>query len=436
MYGARCKKHYAEPVRLAKFPLQGDGRMPRVWIAKRCISTIYIRIIGVMMHPEAWIDKELEALRVDHAERKLIAYPIGGGRIRIGDRYYLNFSSNDYLDFANHPRVIQAALEALDRYGAGSGSSRLVTGTLDLHTDVEERLAVFKGFPAALLFGSGYLANLGVIASLVGRDDTIYADRLIHASLIDAALLSRARLLRYHHNDLEHLSTLLRSHAHGKKLIVTESVFSMDGDIAPLREIADLATEHGAMLVVDEAHAVGVLGPGGRGLISELSLQDQVTVCVGTLSKALGSYGGFAACSERMRDYLVNRARTFIYSTALPPPVLGAALGAIALLEGHPGLPEILRNRASLFRGLLQRAGLNTLNAQTQIVPVVTGTNQTALTLSERLRERGILAVAIRPPTVPEGGSRLRFSVTLAHEERDLISTANTVIAEVRSLIP
>jgi 8-amino-7-oxononanoate synthase len=388
------------------------------------------------MHSESWIDKELEELRAHHAERKLIAYPIGGGRVRVGDRFYLNFSSNDYLDFANHPRVIQAAVEALDRYGAGAGASRLVTGTLDLHTDVEERLAAFKGYPAALLFGSGYLANLGVITALAGREDTIYADRLAHASIIDAAVLSRARLVRFHHNDVEHLAALLRESTSGRRIIVTESVFSMDGDLAPLRQIADLAAQHDAMLLVDEAHALGILGPGGRGLISEWNLQEQVAVCIGTLSKAFGSYGGFAACSERMRDYLVNRARSLIYSTALPPPVLGAALGALTLLEGHPGLPEILRQRAALFRGLLQRANLNILRSESQIVPVVVGTNQTALTLSERLRDRGILAVAIRPPTVPEGSSRLRFSVTLAHEERELIGAANTIIAEVRSLLP
>ncbi len=386
------------------------------------------------MDLDSWIHTELNRLRAEHAERKLISYPIGGGRVRVGDRYYLNFSSNDYLDFANHPRVIQAAIEALDRYGAGAGASRLVTGTLDLHTDLEERISAFKGYPAALVFGSGYLANLGVITALAGHDDTVYIDRLAHASLVDAVVLSRAQLRRFQHNDPNHLADLLKKPARGRKIIATESVFSMDGDLAPLREIAELAVEHGAILVVDEAHAVGVLGPGGRGRVAELKLESQVAVCIGTLGKALGSYGGFAACSETMRDYLINRARSFIYSTALPPPVLGAALGALNLLEGHPGLAEILQTRATLFRGLLQRADLNILRSESQIVPVVVGTNQAALALSDRLRERGILAVAIRPPTVPPGSSRLRFSVTLAHEERDLISAANTIIAELRSL--
>lgn len=385
------------------------------------------------MRAEAWIDRELEQIQKADAERQLISYPIGGGRIRIGDRFYLNFSSNDYLDFANHPRIIQAALEALDRYGAGSGSSRLVTGTLDLHTDLEERLAAFKGYPAALIFGSGYMTNLGVIAALVGRHDTVYADRLVHASIIDAIMLSRARLLRFRHNDAEHLAQLLKRPSSGRKLIVTESVFSMDGDLAPLREIAALASQHGAMFVVDEAHAIGVFGPGGRGLVSEYRLQDQVTACVGTLSKALGSYGGFATCSERIRDYLINRSRPFIYSTALPPSALGAALGAITLLEGHPNLANILRRRAELFRGLLGRADVNILHSQSQIVPVVIGRNAATVALSRQLRDRGILAVPIRPPTVPEGTSRLRFSITLAHEERDLIRTANILIAEMRA---
>lgn len=386
------------------------------------------------MEWDAWLTTELDKIRAQHAERKLISYPIGGGRVRVGDRFYLNFSSNDYLDFANHPRVIQAALEALDRYGAGAGASRLVTGTLDLHTDVEERLAAFKGYPAALVFGSGYLANLGVITSLVGREDTIYADRLVHASILDAAILSRARLVRFRHNDPQHLEDLLRQSVRGKKLVITESVFSMDGDLAPLSEIVECTTKYGAMLVVDEAHALGVFGPGGRGRVTELSLQESVDVCIGTLSKALGCYGGFVACTDKLRDYLVNRARSFIYSTALPPPVLGAALGAITLLESHPGLADILRQRAALFRGLLERANLNTLNSESQIVPLVVGSNQAAMALSERLRDRGILVVAIRPPTVPEGTSRLRFSVTLAHEERDLISAANTIIAELHSI--
>ena len=388
------------------------------------------------MNGEQWIDPEISRLREMNLERRLVMYPSSGGKLSIGDRSYLNFSSNDYLDFANHPLVIQTAAEAAERYGMGSGSSRLLTGTLDIHDELEGRIAGYKGYPAALLFGSGYMTNAGVVPSLVGRHDSVFADRLAHASILDAITLSRAPLHRFQHNDVGHLNELLARHGRGKKLVITESVFSMDGDIAPLREIAGVAEHHEAMLMVDEAHATGVFGPQGSGLIRELSLERAVNLSMGTLSKALGSYGGFVACSEPMRDLLVNRSRALIYSTAPSPASIGAALAALGLLAAHPALSTILLHRAALFRGLLQRAGLNTLNSQSQIVPVVLGDNARALDVSRRLRERGILAIAIRPPTVPAGSARLRFSVTLAHTEEDLIKAANIVIAEIQSEKP
>ena len=385
------------------------------------------------MNTEHWIDGKLESLRKEDLDRRLVMYPVSGGKLNIGDRLYLNFSSNDYLDLSNHPLIIQAATEAAQSYGTGSGASRLLTGTLRIHDELETQLAKFKKYPATLLFGSGYMANAGVIPAIVGRNDVVFADRLAHASILDAIALSRARLHRFRHNDVENLNDLLARYPHGRKLIVTESVFSMNGDLAPLREIAGLAAHHEALLMVDEAHAIGVFGPQGGGLVREWELERSVNLCVGTLSKAMGSYGGFVTCSERMKELLINRSRALIYSTAPPPPALGAAMGALALLAAHPALPTILLNRAALFRGLLERAGLNTLNSQSQIVPVLMGSNAKALDLSRRLRERGILAIAIRPPTIPQGSARLRFSITLAHTEEDLIRAANIVIAEAQS---
>lgn len=386
------------------------------------------------MIPESWIEEILDGLRSKGLERRIVSYPSSGGKLRIGDRDYLSFSSNDYLDFANHAQVVAAAAEALRRYGAGAASSRLVAGSLPIHNDLEARIAAFKGYPASLLFGSGHMANSGVISTLVGRDDTVFADRLAHASILDAATLSRAKLVRFEHNDIGHLDELLASgNYRGHKLVVTESLFSMDGDLAPLRDIVDVAARHNAMLMVDEAHATGVFGASGCGLVRELGLERHVDISMGTLSKALGSYGGFAACSEKVRELLVNRSRALIYSTAPPPAAMGAALGALNLLAAHPALPTILLRNAAMFRGLLVRAGLNVLGSESQIVPILVGDNEKALSLSRRLRERGILANAIRPPTVPPETARIRFSLTLAHSEEDLARAANIAIAEAKA---
>jgi 7-keto-8-aminopelargonate synthetase-like enzyme len=253
------------------------------------------------MNCQVWIEERLSGLRAVHAERRICLYPGVGGKVVLDGREFLNFSCNDYLGLSKHPRVITAARQALDEYGAGSTASRLVTGTLPIHEQLERRLADFKGYSAALVFGSGYLVNAGVISSLVNRHDTVFADKLVHASLIDAITLSRARLARFCHNDIPHLEELLRKNATGRKLIITESVFSMDGDLAPLPEIAAVASKYDAMLMIDEAHATGVFGPFGSGLIRQHRIESFVNVSMGTLSKALGSYGGFVACSINMR---------------------------------------------------------------------------------------------------------------------------------------
>ncbi len=373
------------------------------------------------MTGETWINPELDELRRRGLERRTRSRPERGS--------LLNLSSNDYLNLARSPIVAARAEAALRQYGAGCGASRLVTGTLPCHEELEARLAALKGYPSALLFGTGYMANAGLLPAVLGRDDYAVADKLAHASIVDAAILSRATLLRFRHNDVNHLSGILAKIPDGRRcLVITESVFSMDGDIAPLGDIADLVRCRDAMLMVDEAHATGIFGPGGAGLVKAGGLEKSVNLCMGTLSKAFGAYGGFVACSEPMRQLLVNRSRPFIFSTAMPPAVAGAALGALDEIEAHPEWGPELLDRAQLFRKRLKEAGLDTGPSQSQIIPVIVGDNHKVLALSERLRENGIAAIAIRPPTVPEGTARLRLSVTLAHSREDIDRVAGIII--------
>lgn len=385
-----------------------------------------------MKDPE-WVATSLAALRAEHLERSLHAQPgVGGVWVQDGRRI-LNFGSNDYLDLARHPVVIDAARRALEQYGAGSGASRLVSGNLPIHEELEHALAQHKKRPAALLFGSGYLANAGIVTACVGRGDTVFADRLVHASLLDAIALSRAHLKRFRHNDAGHLRACLAEHTgKGRAMVVTESVFSMDGDLAPLNAIVHAAEEHDAVVLVDEAHASGVFGPHGAGCVAAASLQTHVHLCMGTLSKAFGAYGGFVACSRAFRDYLLNRARAFIYTTAPPPAVVGAALGALEVIQSEPDRPVRLLARAESFRRALQEAGFKTFASASQIIPLLVGDNRKALALAERLRAEDIFAVAIRPPTVPRGTARLRLSVTAAHTEEDLARAAEAIVRAAR----
>lgn len=384
---------------------------------------------------EDWIQSILDEAKSRGLERTARTYPDAGGKLIIDGREVLNFSSNDYLDLAHHPHVIERARKALEQYGVGAGSSRLVTGTLPIHEELEARLARDKGFSSALVFGTGYMTNAGVIPVLAGRDDHIFADKLVHASMIDACRLSEAKLVRFAHNDAAALEARLEQYtgAEGRKLIITESVFSMDGDIAPLKEIAALADRYNAMLMIDEAHSTGTFGPNGAGLIREYGLESSVTVSMGTLSKALAGFGGFAACSENLRNLLVHSARAFIYTTAPPPAVVGAALGALDVLDASPNLGNILQANANYFRSILHDAGLDTLQSQSQIIPIVIGDNEKAVAISQKLREQDIIAAAIRPPTVPAGSARLRISITLAHHVDDLERAAKSIISAVRN---
>ena len=377
---------------------------------------------------ETWIDQELGGLRAEGLERALVAYQNTGVEVRAGSQALLNFSSNDYLGLARNPVVLAAVEAAVQRYGAGTTASRLVTGTLACHEELEQQLAALKGYPAALVFGSGYVANVGMICALVGRDDHIFIDRLAHASLVDAAVLSRAKVHRFHHNDPEDLRRVIhRCAATGRRLMVTESVFSMDGDVAPLKVLTALAAEAGIMVLVDEAHATGVFGPDGAGVVRQAGVESRVNCSMGTLSKALGGYGGFVACSGEMRRWLIHKARSFIYSTALPPAMVGAALGALRCLHDNPGMGRQLLERAALFRARLRELGLNTGSSESQIIPVMVGDNACAVRLHRRLVEQGILAVAIRPPTVPHGTARLRLSVSLEHSPQVLERVAGMI---------
>jgi glycine C-acetyltransferase/8-amino-7-oxononanoate synthase len=374
------------------------------------------------------IAERLEDLRAAglHRRLRLVEGP-QGPRVTLDGAEVLLLCSNNYLGLADHPRVRQAAADAAERFGAGAGASRLISGNMSPHRRLEERIAAFAGYEAALLFGSGYLANLGAISSLAGHGQVVFSDELNHASIIDGCRLSRAERFVYRHADLEHLTWGLRQAGHRGALIVTDAVFSMEGDVAPIADLVDLARRHRCRLMVDEAHATGALGPGGRAAVAEAGLSGEVDVIVGTLGKALGSYGAYVCASGEIVDLLVNVARPFIYSTAPPPPAVGAALAALALLEGQPGLVGQLQRNAAVLRDALTAQGFGVGSSRTQIVPVVVGGAATAMALCERALEGRVFGQAIRPPTVPEGTSRLRLSVMANHRADDLCAAARVI---------
>ena len=368
-----------------------------------------------------------------HRRLRLIEGP-QGPRVLLDGAEVLLLCSNNYLGLADHPRVRQAAGEAAERYGAGAGSSRLISGSMSLHRKLEHRLAAFKGSQAALLFGSGYLANSGIVSSLAGRGEVVFSDELNHASIIDGCRLSRAETFVYRHRDTEHLEWGLREAGARARLIITDGVFSMDGDVAPLADLVELAKRHRCMIAVDEAHGTGALGPGGRGAVAAAGLSAEVDVIVGTLGKALGGYGAYVCASRQLVELLINTARPFIYSTAPPPPSVGAAIAALGLLESSPGLVEQLRRNGATLRQALEAQGLATNGSRTQIVPVIVGDARRAMTLCERALEGGVFAQAIRPPTVPSGSSRLRLTVMASHRLDELRIAAATIGRAAREL--
>ncbi len=381
------------------------------------------------------VGDRLEELRSAglHRRLRLVESP-QGPRVTLDGDEVLLLCSNNYLGLADHPRVRQAAADAAERFGAGAGASRLISGNMSLHSKLEQRLAAFAGYEAALLFGSGYLANLGAIATLARGGDVVFSDELNHASIIDGCRLSRAERFVYRHRDLEHLAWGMRKAGPRAALIVTDAVFSMDGDIAPIAELFALARRHGCRLLVDEAHATGAIGPGGRGAVAAAGLSGEVDVVVGTLGKTLGSYGAYVCASEEIVELLINAARPFIFSTALPPPASGAALAALGLLEGQPGLVAQLHRNAAVLREALAGAGLDVSPSDTQILPLPIGDAQRAVELSELALEGRVFAQAIRPPTVPEGTSRLRLSVMANHRANELCAAAGVIAAAAQEL--
>jgi 8-amino-7-oxononanoate synthase len=343
-----------------------------------------------------------------------------GPRVLLDGRRVLLLCSNNYLGLADHPRVREAAARAAMRYGVGAGASRLISGNMTVHRRLEERLAHFKGTDSCLLFGSGYLANTGVIAALARDGDVVFSDELNHASIVDGCRLARAETFVYDHLDVEHLEWGLDEAGGRGSLIVTDSVFSMDGDIAPLHEIVELAQRYDARVLVDEAHATGVLGPGGRGAAAAAGLTEEVDVIVGTLGKALGGYGAYVCCGSELASYLANSARTLIFSTGPPPPSVAGALAALELLQDQPRRIERLQENARTLREALTEEGFYVEAGRTQIVPLIVGDPHAAIDLCERALERGVFAQAIRPPTVPAGSSRLRLAAMATHAPAEL----------------
>jgi 8-amino-7-oxononanoate synthase len=375
-----------------------------------------------------FIESELSRLTEAGLYRKLRRVEGDQGPTLVLDgREVINFSSNNYLGIANHPALGEAAKLAIDRYGSGTGASRLISGNMTLHEELERKIAEFKGTEAALVFNSGFQVNVGVISALVGEGDVVFSDLLNHASIIDGCRLSRARAAVYAHLDMNQLEhELKQSQVVRRRLIVTESLFSMDGDEAPLADIVGLAERYGAMVMVDEAHATGVYEPNGAGLVAKLGLGDRVLVQMGTLGKALGGFGAYVAGSKALRELLINRCRSFIFTTALPPAVMAMAIAAIDLVKNEPERRKVLTDNSERLRAGLRGLGYLLGDSGRQILPLMVGDANRCMELSQRLLERGVFAHGIRPPTVPPGTSRLRITLMATHTDEHINQALET----------
>jgi len=365
---------------------------------------------------------------------RLISGP-QGPRVLLDGKPVLLLCSNNYLGLADHPRVRKAAAEAAMRWGAGAGASRLVSGNMTVHRRLEERISEFKGSEACVLFGSGYLANAGIVSALAREGDVVFSDALNHASIVDGCRLTKARTFVYDHCDMDHLEFGLREAGGRGALIVTDGIFSMDGDIAPLEQIVELASRFDARVMVDDAHGMGTIGPAGRGSVAAAGLEDEVDIVVGTLGKSLGAYGAYACTSRTMAKYLVNTARTLIFSTALPPPAVAAAAAALELLAEEPQRVERLQRNARVMSEALAQQGMRTGGSTTQVLPLVVGQADDAVRVCERALERGVFAQAIRPPTVPDGSSRLRLAVMASHTRTELQEAAVVLAEAIRAIV-
>lgn len=369
-----------------------------------------------------WIEDELQEIRDSNLFRNLTEIQSGQSpEITIEGRKYLLLASNSYLGLSTDPEVIKAASDALYKYGTGSGGSRLVSGSSDIHRELESRIASFKNTESAILFSSGYLANVGVISSLVGPGDTIFSDVLNHASIIDGCRLSKADVKIYRHLDLDHLDDLLKQDSRDcKKLIVTDTVFSMDGDLVDLARLVELAEKHGCILMVDEAHATGVLGERGSGATEYFGVEERVPVVMGTLSKAIGSLGGYIAGSRSLVDYVRNRVRSYIFDTSLPAASVAASIKAIEIIERDHYRREHLWALIEKFKSGISGMGLQVLDTNSAIVPVLIGEPDDTLRFAAKLREEGIYTPAVRPPSVPPGKCRIRASLMASHTEEHI----------------
>ena len=348
--------------------------------------------------------------------------------VKIEGKTYLSFCSNNYLGLASHPSVVAAVKDAVELYGWGAGASRLVSGNMTLHETLENEISKFKKKDAAIVFPTGYMANLGVITSLVSNGDLVICDKLNHASIIDGCRLSGADFRVYAHCNMEKLENILKKSAkYNCKLIVTDSVFSMDGDLAPLPDLVKIAAKYNAMLMVDEAHGTGVFGENGRGVVEHYDLGNEVYVVMGTLSKAIGSLGGYVSGDIDLISYLRNKARTFMYTTALPPAVCAASIAGIKLIQEDPSMRVSLWNNVRFIKDKLNSLNINTISSESQIIPILIGDAKKAVKVSKLLYDNGILIPAIRPPTVPANSSRLRMTVMSSHTKQDLERLSQTL---------
>ena len=368
--------------------------------------------------------------------RKPVSYqPLDAVHVEAEGRNYLLLATNNYLGLTHSLAVREAAMAAVEEYGTGSGGARLTTGSHPLYEKLEQQLALFKGTEAALVFNTGYMANVGIISAVVNKGDVIFSDELNHASIIDGCRLAKGQTIVYRHADMAHLAELLQHiPCQGKRLIVTDGVFSMDGDIAPLDKIVELAEQYQAMVMVDDAHAVGVIGRGGCGTADYFGLKGRVHIEVGTLSKSLAAEGGYVAGSQALINYLVNKSRSFIFSTALAPATVAAGYAALGELQLHPELVDKLRDNADYVRTALVNAGLQIDGALTPIIPIMVGEAAVAVKMAQQLKEQGLIVSAIRPPTVMPGASRLRLTVSAAHEKADLVRAVEIIIGVSKEL--
>lgn len=376
-----------------------------------------------------FISKELSELEKNGLYRRLRKITSSqDAEVEIGGKKYLSFCSNNYLGLSTHPKLIEASVRATQKYGCSAGASRLVSGTMQLHADLEDRIARFEEKQAAILFTTGYTANVGAITSLVGEEDTVILDRLNHASIVDAARLSRAKMQVYPHKDMEKLEAILkRSQKYRRRLIITDGVFSMDGDMAPLPEIVSLARKYEAYTMVDEAHATGVIGAKGRGASEHFNIEDELDIIMGTLSKAVGSLGGFVVGEHSLIEFLKNKARSFIYTTALPPGVCTASIAGLDVIEHEPEFRKKYWEKVNLLKKELLGLDFDLMGTETQILPVLVKDAQKTMEISLYLYEMGILIPAIRIPTVPKNTNRLRISIMATHTLEDLDKLINAM---------